>query len=116
METKAELPPLPPGWTEHKAPSGHKYYYNTTLKKSTYTRPIPDPPKPEDQVSQAQTSIDESPEVKNTALIVDKAVSITEWSAEIAIESTREPAIQRAGRVSTEDAMWKQLEDRPRKK
>ncbi|GAM89698.1 hypothetical protein ANO11243_077370 [Dothideomycetidae sp. 11243] len=31
--------PLPPGWTEHIAPTGHKYYYNKTTKKSTYTRP-----------------------------------------------------------------------------
>ncbi|KAF2259522.1 hypothetical protein CC78DRAFT_571844 [Lojkania enalia] len=35
------LPPLPPGWTEHKAPSGHTYYYNKETKKSTYTRPVP---------------------------------------------------------------------------
>ncbi|CBX96218.1 hypothetical protein IAQ61_001396 [Plenodomus lingam] len=32
-------PPLPPGWTEHKAPTGHTYYYNKQTKKSTYTRP-----------------------------------------------------------------------------
>ncbi|KAJ5093777.1 hypothetical protein N7456_009638 [Penicillium angulare] len=32
-------PPLPPGWTEHRAPTGHLYYYNTTTKQSTYTRP-----------------------------------------------------------------------------
>ncbi|KAL2870314.1 FF domain protein [Aspergillus lucknowensis] len=32
-------PPLPPGWTEHKAPSGHTYYYNFQTKQSTYTRP-----------------------------------------------------------------------------
>lgn len=30
---------LPPGWTEHKAPSGHTYYYNADTKQSTYTRP-----------------------------------------------------------------------------
>ncbi|KAL2811506.1 hypothetical protein BJX63DRAFT_433357 [Aspergillus granulosus] len=34
-------PPLPPGWTEHKAPSGHTYYYNSQTKQSTYTRPQP---------------------------------------------------------------------------
>lgn len=33
--------PLPPGWTEHKAPSGHSYYYNAETKQSTYTRPQP---------------------------------------------------------------------------
>ncbi|KAL2316367.1 Pre-mRNA-splicing factor dre4 [Schizosaccharomyces pombe] len=31
--------PLPPGWTEHKAPSGIPYYWNAELKKSTYQRP-----------------------------------------------------------------------------
>ncbi|KAG8729188.1 hypothetical protein FRC11_009330, partial [Ceratobasidium sp. 423] len=34
-------PPLPPGWTEHKAPTGHTYYYHTATKQSTYTRPLP---------------------------------------------------------------------------
>ncbi|KAK3303827.1 uncharacterized protein B0T15DRAFT_541364 [Chaetomium strumarium] len=33
------LPPLPPGWTEHKAPTGHTYYYNAETKVSTYKRP-----------------------------------------------------------------------------
>lgn len=31
---------LPEGWTEHTAPSGHKYYYNASTKQSTYTRPV----------------------------------------------------------------------------
>lgn len=30
---------LPPGWTEHRAPTGHAYYYNAETKQSTYTRP-----------------------------------------------------------------------------
>ncbi|KAL3470738.1 hypothetical protein BJX99DRAFT_238824 [Aspergillus californicus] len=34
-------PPLPTGWTEHKAPAGHTYYYNTQTKQSTYIRPQP---------------------------------------------------------------------------
>ncbi|KAL8924932.1 MAG: hypothetical protein Q9208_003815 [Pyrenodesmia sp. 3 TL-2023] len=40
-------PPLPAGWTEHKAPTGagHLYYYNAALQQSTYTRPAPDPPR-----------------------------------------------------------------------
>ncbi|MCJ1474217.1 hypothetical protein MMC13_002875 [Lambiella insularis] len=33
-------PPLPPEWTEHKAPTGHSYYFNTATKQSTYTRPV----------------------------------------------------------------------------
>ena len=35
--------PLPEGWTEHKAPTGHSYYYNASTKQSTYTRPAPPP-------------------------------------------------------------------------
>lgn len=35
----AALAPLPPGWTEHKAPTGHTYYYNAETKESTYKRP-----------------------------------------------------------------------------
>lgn len=30
---------LPPGWTSHIAPSGHTYYYNAAVKKSTYKKP-----------------------------------------------------------------------------
>lgn len=39
---------LPPGWTEHKAPKGHSYYYNAETKQSTYTRPVaaPEPAAP----------------------------------------------------------------------
>ncbi|CAI6101250.1 unnamed protein product [Clonostachys chloroleuca] len=33
------LAPLAPGWSEHKAPTGHTYYYNAETKVSTYTRP-----------------------------------------------------------------------------
>ncbi|GAW13826.1 hypothetical protein ANO14919_032160 [Xylariales sp. No.14919] len=33
------LPPLPSGWTAHKAPTGHTYYYNEATKESTYKRP-----------------------------------------------------------------------------
>lgn len=38
-----ELAPLAPGWTEHKAPTGHMYYYNAQTKESTYTRPTVEP-------------------------------------------------------------------------
>lgn len=31
--------PLPSGWTEHKAPSGHSYYYHAETRQSTYARP-----------------------------------------------------------------------------
>lgn len=41
----AALQPLLPGWTEHKAPTGHTYYYNAATKESTYKRPVaPIPP------------------------------------------------------------------------
>ncbi|KAI9798470.1 MAG: hypothetical protein M1825_005350 [Sarcosagium campestre] len=35
-------PPLPEGWTEHKAPTGHTYYHNSATKQSTYARPAPE--------------------------------------------------------------------------
>src|SRR5690242_18723830 len=38
------LQPLPPGWTEHKAPTGHTYYYHAESKESTYKRPGAAPP------------------------------------------------------------------------
>ncbi|KAF4451752.1 hypothetical protein F53441_5314 [Fusarium austroafricanum] len=43
----AALAPLPPGWTEHTAPTGHTYYYNAESKESTYKRPgVQPPPQP----------------------------------------------------------------------
>ncbi|KAH6958679.1 hypothetical protein DER45DRAFT_563806 [Fusarium avenaceum] len=43
----AALAPLPPGWSEHTAPTGHTYYYNAETKASTYTRPgVQPPPQP----------------------------------------------------------------------
>ncbi|KAL9586149.1 MAG: hypothetical protein Q9203_003959 [Teloschistes exilis] len=38
--------PLPAGWTEHKAPTGHSYYYNASTQQSTYTRPKEDSVQP----------------------------------------------------------------------
>ncbi|PHH63923.1 hypothetical protein CDD81_5371 [Ophiocordyceps australis] len=35
----AAATPLPAGWTEHTAPTGHVYYYNAETKESTYKRP-----------------------------------------------------------------------------
>lgn len=35
---------LPPGWTQHTAPTGHQYYYNAQSQTSTYTRPTASPP------------------------------------------------------------------------
>lgn len=33
--------PLPAGWTDHKTPSGHTYYYNSATGESSWTRPQP---------------------------------------------------------------------------
>ena len=46
-----EQTPLPPGWSEHQAPSGHAYYYNAETKISTYSRPTVPPPVYEQHVS-----------------------------------------------------------------
>ncbi|KPM38009.1 hypothetical protein AK830_g8569 [Neonectria ditissima] len=39
----ASVAPLPPGWSEHTAPSGHTYYYHAASKESTYKRPGVEP-------------------------------------------------------------------------
>ncbi|OAL44722.1 hypothetical protein IQ07DRAFT_636004 [Pyrenochaeta sp. DS3sAY3a] len=63
-------PPLPPGWTEHRAPSGHPYYHNKDLNKSTYTRPLPEqfqffppapPPVPPPAQSPHYATLDHTP-------------------------------------------------------
>ncbi|KAF8913882.1 Hsp90 protein-domain-containing protein [Gymnopilus junonius] len=40
MYTAFPLPPLPQDWTEHLAPTGQPYYYNSVTQESTYIRPI----------------------------------------------------------------------------
>ena len=107
------LPPLPPGWTEHTAPTGHKYYYNASLKKSTYQRPTePVPPQTPLTVPPPK-----EPEIRNTALVVskEKVVPLTEWSSEMALDKEVSPE-QKTARMMGEEDMWKKLEDRPRKK
>ena len=51
-------PSLPQGWTEHKAPTGHSYYYNASTKQSTYTRPVA--PAPVEVTPPAPTNPSES--------------------------------------------------------
>lgn len=44
--SQPQQPPLRAGWTAHKAPTGHTYYYNTETRESTYVRPtilLPNP-------------------------------------------------------------------------
>lgn len=50
MATQGQLPPptllpiatpLPPGWTEHIAQGGQRYYFNAFTQESTYIRPLP---------------------------------------------------------------------------
>lgn len=43
LKSTHKTTPLPEGWTEHKAPTGHSYFYNATTKQSTYTRPVATP-------------------------------------------------------------------------
>ncbi|KAK4170976.1 hypothetical protein QBC36DRAFT_340845 [Triangularia setosa] len=40
LKSTYKASPLLPGWTEHKAPTGHTYYYNAETKESTYKRPV----------------------------------------------------------------------------
>ncbi|KAH8172343.1 FF domain-containing protein [Sarocladium implicatum] len=57
--TPATQSPLPPGWSEHTAPTGHKYYYNENTKESTYRRPesLPLPPPQTQQPSLADPRV-----------------------------------------------------------
>ena len=112
---------LPPGWTEHTAPTGHKYYYNAALKKSTYKRPALDPPPEPAKPTQQQTPPAVTPQqplaIPNTALNIrkqDSAVPLSEWSAEIAVARPQQQEPSAIPRITEE--MWKKLEDRPRKK
>ncbi|KAL8723475.1 MAG: hypothetical protein Q9225_000208 [Loekoesia sp. 1 TL-2023] len=49
----AAPPPLAAGWTEHKALTGHSYYYNADTQQSTYTRPAADPQQSNQQLNSA---------------------------------------------------------------
>src|SRR5271169_3307572 len=78
-----ELPPLPHGWTQHISPTGHKYYYNASTKKSTYKRPTDTP-----QQTPPTPPAPLQPPIKNTALLVPKeqVVLLTEWTSEMSVE------------------------------
>lgn len=65
--------PLPVGWSQHLAPSGHYYYYNSVTKKSTYERPLSTlPQKPEvkppiEQAHKSEHSNNKRQKTKNTS-------------------------------------------------
>jgi len=112
---------LPPGWTEHTAPTGHKYYYNAALKKSTYKRPTlesaPEPPEPPQRQTPPNVKPQQPVLIPNTALNIqkqDNAVPLSEWSADVAVARPRQQE-PHAIRGMTQET-WKKLEDRPRKK
>jgi hypothetical protein len=92
----AALPPLPPGWTEHTAPTGHKYYYNASTKKSTYQRP-------------ALPTLEElRPKFESIG------IPLTEWSSDLARTERSESPERQTARIMGQEAL-KKLEDRPRK-
>lgn len=60
--SSSNLPPLPAGWTQHVAPTGHFYYYNTQTKVSTYDRPLLNTtPEPADTATSAFPTSDTIP-------------------------------------------------------
>lgn len=61
-------PPLRSGWTEHKAPTGHTYYYNAETKQSTYTRPTAPPLEEELQIDYGATQPDQEVQASINAL------------------------------------------------
>lgn len=67
MNTMNTLP-LPPNWTEHRAPTtGQLYYYNTLTRESTYIRPLPLPINPN------------APKKKKEKFVEKVLVPGTEW-------------------------------------
>jgi hypothetical protein len=106
------LPPLPPGWTQHTAQTGHKYYHHASTKVSTYKRPTDTP----QQTPPTPPPAIDQPPIKNTALLVPKeqAVPLTEWTSEMSVEPTYSQERPTARIMPNE--MWEKLEDRPRKK
>ena len=117
--------PLPPGWTEHTAPTGHKYYYNASLKKSTYKRPTiesteetPPLPTPPTQLPPQLPPNFQPPLITQTQTVVvpktEEVVPLTEWSAETR-PTKQEPKITSTARLEGAE-LWAKLEDRPRKK
>src|SRR5579871_812062 len=112
------LSPLPPGWTEHTAPTGHKYYYHAASKKSTYKRPLPEPtPETPPSVAPEQTQPKEPTPVQRERTPKKEAnvIPLTEWSNEIQTMSREESPERHTARMMGEEN-WKKLEDRPRKK
>jgi len=108
------LPPLPPGWTEHTAPTGHKYYYHAATKKSTYKRPLPQPP--EETPPVAPEPQEPKPTAKEpTPKQEEDIVQITEWSNEYQEPHRAESPERQTARIMGEEN-WKKLQDRPRKK
>ena len=63
--------PLPEGWSEHTAPSGHKYYYNASTKQSTYARPAP-PPDPEEDLLIDYNATKPDTQLHNVAQALDE--------------------------------------------
>ncbi|KAK4236561.1 Pre-mRNA-splicing factor dre4 [Achaetomium macrosporum] len=69
------LPPLPAGWTEHKAPTGHTYYYNAETKVSTYRRPGVAPFAPVAPVAPAAPAVVPAPASAPVAAPMNPAMS-----------------------------------------
>ncbi|EMR08227.1 hypothetical protein PNEG_03395 [Pneumocystis murina B123] len=75
--------PLPPGWTEHLAPSGHLYYYHKATRVSTYKRPCLDslPEKLDNTSSSGASMVLEKSEDKSSLLKKDASFPIDKESS-----------------------------------
>ena len=98
---------LPEGWTAHKAPSGHTYYYNASTKQSTYSRPE----KAVDQALQIDYNATQ-PDVANTG---QHAQSFHQNNFLQDTNDTRGQGIFTGGR-SYQDRARQQPNDRPKSK
>jgi hypothetical protein len=108
-------PPLPPGWTEHTAPTGHKYYYHAATKKSTYKRPVPEAPHETPPIAPEPTAPEEKPSTREpTPKDEEIVIEISEWKEDQGSEREESPERQTARMMGENN--WKKLQDRPRKK
>ncbi|WVQ72531.1 hypothetical protein IAR50_002088 [Cryptococcus sp. DSM 104548] len=75
------LPPLLPGWTEHRAPDGvTPYYYNAQTRESTYVRPaVPSYPPPGPPTTSVQSAPVEKKKAKKEKAKEKLPIPGTTW-------------------------------------
>jgi FF domain/WW domain len=98
---------LPPGWTGHKAPTGHSYYYNAETKQSTYTRPTAPSP--------GTFSVDHTATPSPFGLVQDQAQGQPPYAFR-PVHGSDQGGVFRGGLSYQDRSRRQQQQDRPKKK